>query len=126
MGIRRTKKPSSRSGSHPQYGLARVLSKLGVCSRSEAVSLIEAGRVTVNSRKVHRPEQRVPAGAQLRVDGQPILEAKRTYLALNKPRGLVTTRSDEKGRATVFDCFAGAKLPHLAPVGRLGGRPNPR
>lgn len=56
---------------------------------------------------------------QLSVDGRIVRIEDRVYLMLNKPRGLVTTASDEKGRATVFQCLAGKNLPHLNPVGRL-------
>src|SRR3984885_10808494 len=53
------------------------------------------------------------------IDGQETAPARRIALMLNKPRGLVTTAKDEKGRATVYSCFADAALPWLAPVGRL-------
>jgi 23S rRNA pseudouridine2605 synthase len=56
---------------------------------------------------------------RIAVDGQPVGIAPRIYLALNKPRGLVTTTADERGRETVYDCLAGAGLPWVAPVGRL-------
>jgi len=55
---------------------------------------------------------------QIEVDGQTIREARKIYLMLNKPRGLVTTVSDDQGRATVFDCLA-PNLPFVSPVGRL-------
>jgi 23S rRNA pseudouridine2605 synthase len=53
------------------------------------------------------------------VDGRILESAARVYIALNKPRGLVTTASDERGRDTVYSCIEGAGLPWLAPVGRL-------
>jgi len=53
------------------------------------------------------------------MDGQPLVAAQRLYLALNKPRGLVTSVRDEQGRDTVYRCFEGAGMPWLAPVGRL-------
>ena len=56
---------------------------------------------------------------QLALDGQPLVAVEKRYLMLNKPRGLVTTTVDEKGRDTVYRCFDGADLPWLAPVGRL-------
>lgn len=66
------------------------------------------------------PEFAVLMGAdRLEVDGQSIGASDRVYLMLNKPRGLVTTASDEKGRRTVFECFQGHDLPHVSPVGRL-------
>lgn len=103
-----------------RHGLARVLSKRGVCSRSEAARWIAAGRVAVGGRVVLDPEFPVDAGRQsIQIDGVALQEGPRLYLALNKPKGLVTTASDERGRDTVYRCLDGAGLPWLAPVGRL-------
>ena len=103
-----------------RHGLARVLSKQGVCSRSEAARWIQEGRVTVDGRIVRDPEFPIVAGRHLvRVDGQAPAATPRHYLMLNKPRGLVTTTRDEQGRDTVYRCLEGAGLPWLAPVGRL-------
>jgi 23S rRNA pseudouridine2605 synthase len=100
--------------------LARVLSKLGYCSRKQAGDLIRAGKVKVNGVARHDPEWPVDtARDQLAVEEQPVRQRERVYLALNKPRGLVTTRADEKGRATVFECLAELDLPMVMPVGRL-------
>lgn len=66
------------------------------------------------------PEWRVDLERdRFEVDEQKVKESVRLYLALNKPRGLVTTASDEQGRETVFACLAGHGLPFVAPVGRL-------
>ena len=103
-----------------RYGLARVLSKLGLCSRSEAARWIAAGRVTVNGRIVRDAE--FPTRRELdriAVDGRDIAAAAPIYLMLNKPRGLVTSSADERGRDTIYRCFDGADLPWIAPVGRL-------
>jgi 23S rRNA pseudouridine2605 synthase len=109
-----------------RHGLARVLSKRGVCSRSEAARWIAAGRVSVDGRAIRDPEFPIAANgnARIAVDGRDIDEPARLYLMLNKPRGLVTTAQDERGRDTVYRCFDGAQwngapLPWLAPVGRL-------
>lgn len=110
----------------PRHGLARVLSKRGICSRTEAARWIEAGRISVNGRVVRDPEFPVADNGRQRiaVDGQDLAAAAPLYLMLNKPRGLVTTARDEQGRDTVYRCFEGAQLhglplPWLAPVGRL-------
>lgn len=104
----------------PRHGVARVLSKRGYCSRSEAEALVRAGRVTRDGRAVRDPEAPTAADARLAVDGVDVpAAAPRLYLALNKPRGLVTTARDERGRDTVYRCFDGASLPWVAPVGRL-------
>lgn len=102
-----------------KIGLARALSKLGYCSRSQAVDLVRAGRVQVNGRVRRDPESPTTERDILLVDGKSADAPERVYVMLNKPRGLVTTRDDEKDRATIYDCFANAKLPWLAPVGRL-------
>ncbi|WP_434988539.1 pseudouridine synthase [Xanthomonas melonis] len=104
-----------------RHGLARILSKLGVCSRAEAARWIVAGRVGVDGRVVRDPEFpiRTDQQAAIAVDGQPLAGPARVYLVLNKPRGVVTTVRDEQGRDTVYRCFDGANLPWLAPVGRL-------
>jgi 23S rRNA pseudouridine2605 synthase len=99
-------------------GLARTLSKLGYCSRSQAAALILARRVRVNGVVREDPEWRVSAGDRIDVDGQVLAAAQKVYLMLNKPRGVVTTAADEQGRRTVFTCLPEG-LPFLAPVGRL-------
>jgi len=102
-----------------QVGLARVLSKMGYCSRSQAFDLIMAGRVQVNGAIRRNPESPVNLEKdRVQVDGKRIQPETKLYFALNKPRGVVTTASDEKGRETVYN-FLPKNLPHLAPVGRL-------
>ena len=92
---------------------------MGFCSRSEANELICQGRVTLNGITRLDPETPVNSGRDsIGVDCQPVEAAQKTYLMLNKPRGVVTTASDEKGRATVYDCL-GEQTAWLAPVGRL-------
>lgn len=90
-----------------------------MCSRSVAARWIADGRVTVGGRVVRDPEHPVTTAAVIAVDGAPLQDTARVYLVLNKPRGLVTTASDERGRDTVYRCFDGAGLPWIAPVGRL-------
>ena len=114
------RKPATKPVPSVRHGVARVLSKAGLCSRTQAAAWVREGRVAVNGRTVRDPEAPVRAGLdRVAVDGRDIEAAQRVYLALNKPRGLVTTASDEKGRDTVYACVADAGLPWLAPVGRL-------
>jgi 23S rRNA pseudouridine2605 synthase len=105
---------------HPKVSLARALSKLGYCSRTKAQLLLQGGQVRVNSR-VHREGQtRVDLERdQIEVEGRLLTSPAGIYLMLNKPRGLVTTASDERGRKTVYDCLAEGGFPWLSPVGRL-------
>lgn len=110
----------SRSNQGARHGLVRVLSKRGLCSRSEAEKLIRDGRVQLDGRVIRDPEH--PADLQralIAIDGIQVREAAQRYLMLNKPRGLVTTLRDEQGRDTVTRCFDGAGLGFIAPVGRL-------
>jgi 23S rRNA pseudouridine2605 synthase len=80
--------------------------------------LVRQGRVQVNGRLARDAEQPViPGRDRIEVDGQPVTGAAPVYLALNKPRGLVTTTDDEQGRETVFQCLPGVTGVH--PVGRL-------
>jgi 23S rRNA pseudouridine2605 synthase len=100
-------------------GLARALSKLGYCSRTQATSLIHEGRVKLNGKVKRDPETPVRLGLdRIEVDDSAISARKKTYVMLNKPRGVVTTASDEKGRRTVYE-FLGEFASWLAPVGRL-------
>src|SRR5450755_1260456 len=115
-----TMKPPSRTSKPPRHGVARVISKLGLGSRTLAAQWVREGRVRINGHVVRDTDFPVRQG-QDRIDiaGQDCASAGRLVLMLNKPRGLVTTTKDEQGRDTVYSCLAGAALPWLAPVGRL-------
>jgi 23S rRNA pseudouridine2605 synthase len=100
-------------------GLARALSKLGYCSRSQAFDLIRDGKVRLNGSVVKNPEALARLGKdRIEVEGKQLAAAEKIYLVLNKPRGIVTTASDEKGRDTVYSLLP-SDLPWIAPVGRL-------
>jgi len=102
-----------------KVSLARALSKLGFTSRSEARPLIESGRVSINGRCIRNPEVRIDLDREvIRVDDQIIRSAALIYLMMHKPKGIVTTRSDEHNRKTVYDLL-GEEGPWLFPVGRL-------
>src|SRR5947208_10014807 len=99
--------------------LHRALSRLGWGSRTQAWEWIRAGEVCVDGRVVTDPltwvdldQQRITRG------GAEAPEAPRLVLALHKPRGIVTTRRDERGRRTVYDLLPPG-LPWLFPAGRL-------
>src|SRR4051794_18634405 len=99
--------------------LHRALSKLGWGSRSQAWDWIRAGEVRVDGQVVTEPltwvdldRQQITRGGQLPTPAAPLI------LALHKPRGIVTTRSDERGRRTVYDLLP-AGLPWVFPIGRL-------
>lgn len=99
--------------------LQKILSAHGICSRRAAETWLTAGRVTVNGKPAAVGDKADPDKDEIRVEGKPLKGPdRRTYLLLNKPRGYVTTLSDEKGRRTVADLVkdCGARV---WPVGRL-------
>ncbi len=104
----------------PPVSLARALSKLGVCSRSQAVGLIVAGRVSVRGRVETSPARRIDlASEKVAVDGHELREAEveRVVFAYHKPPGLIVSRVDPAGRPTIFDALE-LEVP-VFPVGRL-------
>lgn len=105
--------------SRAQVTLARALSKFGFTSRSKAAVLIREGHVRVNGRVVRRDDHWLdPRTAVIDVDGTRLVAEECKYIAMHKPAGCVTTRSDERGRGTVY-AFLPAGLPWMFPVGRL-------
>jgi 23S rRNA pseudouridine2605 synthase len=113
-GARATRSETSRS-----VGLARALSKLGYCSRSQAVSLIRDGLVSLNGRARLDPETPVHLNSdKIEIANRVVAAREFVYLMLNKPRGVVTSASDEQGRETVYR-YLDENLPWVAPVGRL-------
>jgi pseudouridine synthase len=97
--------------------LQKVLADRGVASRRRAEELIVAGRVRVNGQVVTTLGTKVEAGARIDVDDVPTRAAAPRYIALNKPKGIVSTASDERGRKTVVDLVGVEE--RLYPVGRL-------
>jgi len=100
--------------------LQKILSAAGICSRRAAESYITAGRVKVNGITANLGESADPETDEILVDGRPLgkKSPRMTYIMLNKPRGYVTTLSDEAGRKTVADLIAGVPE-RVYPVGRL-------
>lgn len=101
--------------------LNKFLASCGVASRRGADKLIEEGKVKVNGKVVTELGVSVnPANDNVTVDGikvKPV--ADYSYIMLYKPKGCITTVSDDKGRKTVFDYLTDVNIPHLVPVGRL-------
>ena len=109
----------THTDSSRRVGLARALSKLGYCSRSKAFDLIRAGRVTLRGRVCRDPEAPIRSERdRIEIDGEKLTAQAKVYLMLNKPRGVVTTASDEQERKTVY-AYLDQGLPWVAPVGRL-------
>ncbi len=99
--------------------LQKLLSRYGVASRREAEELILSGRVTVNGRPAALGMKADEDRDAILVDGNPLARREqRVYIMLNKPRGCLCTRKDEKGRKTVLDYLGGCRA-RVWPVGRL-------
>jgi 23S rRNA pseudouridine2605 synthase len=118
---------NNRNNKAKAHGVARVISKRGYCSRSQAEKLVREGHVILRGKPIRDPESPAYENDEILVDGKPVTASDFVYFAMNKPRGIVTTASDEKGRKTVMDLFReeyakmfpGKPMPHIAPVGRL-------
>lgn len=99
--------------------LQKIFSASGVCSRRTAEEYLKQGRVAVNGITAELGAQADPDVDLITLDGVPVTAGhRRTYLMLNKPRGYVTTLSDERGRKTVADLVSGCGA-RVWPVGRL-------
>ncbi len=106
----------------PEERLQKVLARAGIASRRKAEELIRQGRVEVNRRVVTQVGVKVdPERDEIRVDGERVRpeRLRRRYVALNKPRGVITTVRDPRGRPTVMDLVPRAREHALVPVGRL-------
>ena len=129
MNIFRNSKWNSKSQATKEkpHGVARVISKRGFCSRSQAEILVREGRVSLRGKIVRDPDAPAYENDEIKVDGKAVTANAFVYFMMNKPRGYVTTANDEKGRATVLDLFReqytkmfpGKPMPHISPVGRL-------
>ncbi len=101
------------------HGLARVLSKLGIMSRKDAFDLVKSGAVQVNGEIIQNPEYRTFIEEdKIEIEGKPVFQKKKIYLALNKPPDVITTFRDPQGRPTVYSCLP-ALDSWVFPVGRL-------
>lgn len=105
------KRPSTRN-------LIRMLSKMGLCSRKQALGFVQAGRVRVNGRIETEPGYPVRERDRIELDGEAAKSAAKKYFLFHKPKGYVTTRSDEKGRPTVYEWLTDIEG-WIFPVGRL-------
>ena len=119
---RRTR-PQSSSHTDPDWSegerIAKWLARAGVASRRESETLIEAGKVTVNGRKLTSPAFKVIGKETIKVNGKPVKAPEATRLwRYHKPSGLITTTQDPAGRRTIFDELP-KHLPRTVTVGRL-------
>src|SRR5262245_54118428 len=104
---------------HTGERVAKAIARAGLASRREAEAWIAAGRVAINGKVTDSPAVHVGAKDRVTVDGDPLPARERTRLFLyHKPRGLLTTNADERGRPTIFGALP-KHLPRLISVGRL-------
>jgi 23S rRNA pseudouridine2605 synthase len=121
-GARRPAKADTPAKEHEGERIAKVMARVGLCSRRDAEIWIEQGRVAVNGEKLTSAARNVTAEDRVTVDGKPLAARERTRLFMfHKPRGLVTTDRDPEGRPTVFEYIAEKypSLPRLMSIGRL-------
>jgi 23S rRNA pseudouridine2605 synthase len=119
MKTRFGKGPHERRKGKNEISLARAISKFGVASRSQGRAMITGGEVTVNGVVTQNPDAWIdPRRDTIAIGGNRVQARPFVYLALNKPAGVVTTRSDERGRPTVYTLLP-ADMQWVFPVGRL-------
>lgn len=101
------------------FGVARVLSKRGFCSRSRAEALCREGRVKLNGKLALDPEARSLMSDEITVDGARVGESEKVHYAFHKPRGVLCSARPEGGKHIVTEFFASEESVHLFAVGRL-------
>ncbi len=102
------------------FRLNKYVAHCGIASRRKASELIKEGQVSVNGEVIKEPGHRLQPGDVVTYKGKTIQpESQKVYLLLNKPKGVITTLSDERGRKTVMDIVGGAVKERIYPVGRL-------
>jgi 23S rRNA pseudouridine2605 synthase len=103
----------------PKIELERLISKRGLLSRKEAARAILKGSVKVNGLVCKIPLTYVDTRVNIEIANEKVVAQKKSYLILNKPKGLVVSRSDEKNRPTVYECLKKWDGPLVQAVGRL-------
>lgn len=111
--------PERPDGSEPMR-LNKYIAHSGICARRQAAEHVKKGDVTVNGAVEINPGYLVQPGDKITFKGKPvILEEKMVYILLNKPKNVITTLQDEKGRKTVMDIVGRDVKERIFPVGRL-------
>ena len=98
--------------------LSKYLAQAGIASRRNVIELIKTGFVTVNGKIISEPGYKLQPEDKVLFKNKPVKVQEKIYILLNKPKGYVTTVSDEKNRKTVMDLVGGIKV-RLYPIGRL-------
>lgn len=114
------KRPNPVDEQNTTPRLNKYVANSGVCSRRAADTLIANGEVKVNGSPVLEPGYRVQPHDKVTYQGKHIMPVEqKIYILLNKPRDVITTLSDEKGRKSIHDLIKGKVSTHVFPVGRL-------
>lgn len=120
---KRTSKPRVKKAAPPEaegMRLNKYIAHSGVCSRRQAADYVKAGQVTVNGEVEKNPAYQVQPGDVVRYKGQAVRpEERKVYLLMNKPKDVISTVSDDRGRRTVIDLLRGRIEERVFPVGRL-------
>ncbi len=114
-----TKKTERNTQITQSMPLNKYIAQAGICSRRNAVELIKEGHVKVNGKVVKEPGFKVVSDHSVKVKNRLIQKEEPIYVLMNKPRGVVTTVADEKGRRAVVDLIKLPKKQRIYPVGRL-------
>ena len=105
---------------NPTLRLNKYIAHSGVCSRRKAAELVKEGKILVNGERILNPSYMVQDEDQVEYLGKILsVEQRKVYLLMNKPKNVVTTVSDEKGRRTVIDLLRGKIPERIYPIGRL-------
>jgi 23S rRNA pseudouridine2605 synthase len=114
------KKPKPGLPSGEGMPLNKYLAHCGLSSRRKAVEFIEQGKVTINGEVKTEPFYRIQAGDVVTCEGKPMqIQERQVYILLNKPKNVITTTDDDRGRATVLDIVDPHFPERIYPVGRL-------
>ena len=109
---------TSKQNQTQMVRLNKYISNSGVCSRRAADNLILEGRIKVNNTIVKELGTKVSVDDKVQLDNKIIVSEEKAYLLVNKPRNVICTKSDEKGRKSIMDLLP-ERFQHLYPVGRL-------
>ena len=119
LGGKGKKRPLEDEDKNKLPRLNQFIARAGVCSRREADELITTGKIKVNGKVVREMGWRVHQGDKVVYEGQELRGEKPVYLLLNKPKGFLSTMSDDRGRKTVMHLIKKACDERVYPVGRL-------
>ena len=114
------KRPSAEKESSDVMRLNKYVAKSGLCSRRQAAELVKNGQIQVNGKVVLEPYYEVQPDDRITYKGKPLqVEERKVYILLNKPKDVITTVHDERGRKTVLDLLQDKVRERVYPVGRL-------